>query len=242
MLGRTRRAPRLAGAALVALTPALPWLVALPGGRWLLPLLAPLPLYPAFVRRVREGRYGAAWSLAMLWAALLSLGVVLLVYRAPDLAAAGILRGEAYRQEMFDWIATGTGKEVSPARFLPEHLLHLGAFLLLTWASGGYLGLVLGALLMGYMSYFVGAFGAASGSPLLGAIAAWVPWSVVRVAAFVLFGALLARPLWVRRALPFGPRERRLLALAAAGIVADLLLKTALAPAYGEMLRGLLAR
>jgi hypothetical protein len=236
----TARTGRWAFTALLALTPALPWLVALPGGRWLLPLLAPLTLYPAFSARVRAARYGAAWGLAMLWAGLLSLGVVVLVHRAPALAASGILNGEPYRQEMFAWIETGVGKEVSPARFLPEHLLHLTVFLVLTYVSAGYLGLVLGAALMGYMSYFVGAFAAASGDPLLAGLLAWVPWSVVRVAAFVLFGALLARPLLVRERLPFGRRERRLLLLAAAGILADLVLKTAVAPAWGELLRSVL--
>jgi hypothetical protein len=218
----------------------MPWLVALPAGRWLLPLLAPLTLYPAFVARVRAGRYGAAWGLGMAWAALLSAGVVWLVYADPALAARGIVNGEPYRQEMFAWIDSGVGKEVSPSRFVPEHLLHLGVFLLLTWASGGYLGLVLGALLMGYMSYFVGSFAVASGQPLLGAMAAWVPWSVVRVGAFVLFGALLTRPLWLRRVTPFAARERRLLAVASAGILVDLAMKTLLAPAYGVLLRRLL--
>lgn len=225
---------------LLLATPLLPWLVALPAGAFLLPLLAPLTLFPSFVARVRAGRYGAAWALGMGWAALLSAGVMALVHLAPDLAARGILNGEPYRQEMFGWIETGTGKEVTPASFLPEHALHLGVFLLLTYVSGGYLGLVLGALLMAYMSYFVGTFGVASGEPLLGALAAWVPWSVVRVAAFVLFGAVLARPLWVRRAWPFTSREARLLLLGAAGIVVDVAVKILLAPAYGIFLRGLL--
>jgi hypothetical protein len=225
---------------LLLVTPLLPWLVALPGGAWLLPLVAPATLYPSFVRGVRDARYGSAWALGMAWAALLSAGVVVLVHLAPELAARGILNGEPYRQEMFSWIDTGAGKEVSPGRFVPEHLLHLGVFLLLTWATGGYLGLVLGALLTGYMSYFVGAFAVASGEPLLGSLAAWVPWSVVRVAAFVLFGTLLARPLWMRRRHRWGPRERRLLALAAAGIATDLVVKIALAPSYGLLLRRLL--
>ena len=224
----------------MALTPVLPWLVVLPGGAWALPLLAPLTVYPAFAQRVKERRYAAAWGLAMLWAALLSLGIVVLVVVRPRLAAEGILHGVAYRDDMFNWIGSGVGKETMPSRFIPEHLLHLGAFLVLTVLSGGYLGLVLGAFLMGYMSYFVGSFAMASGRPLLGTLAAWVPWSVLRVMAFVLLGALLARPLLVRGAdgspRAFGRREAWLFALAAAGIVADLALKTLLAPAWGRLL------
>lgn len=228
----------------VLLTPLLPWLVALPGGNWALPLVAPLTIYPAFARRVKERRYGAAWTLAMLWAALLSVGIIVLVLVRPTLAAAGIVHGPAYRAEMSEWILSGVGKEVSPARFVPEHLLHLAAFMILTLVSAGYLGLVLGAFLMAYMSYFVGAFAAASGQPLTGALAAWVPWSVVRVMAFVLLGALLARPLLVRERRPslwFGRREAWLFGLAAAGIATDLVVKTLLAPWWGRLLRQFLA-
>ncbi len=99
--------------------------------------------------------------------------------------------------------------------------------------------MVLGAALVGYMSYFVGAYAAASHHPLLGSIVAWVPWSVIRVAAFVLLGALLARPLLLRRLWPFEREELRLFAVAGTGIAADLLLKTLAAPSYGRALRAL---
>jgi hypothetical protein len=216
----------------------VPLLAAVPGiGKWLLPLAAPLTLYPAFRARVSERDYRGAWTLAMAWAFLLSAGVVLLVVWWPEAARAGIWNGEPYREEMFGWIATGEGREASWREFLPVHLLHLGLFLLLTWISAGYLGLVIGAALVAYMSYFVGSYAVASGHPLLGSLAAWVPWSVVRVAAFVLLGALFARPLLVRRLWPFERLEVRLMALAAAGIVADILIKAAFARPYGIFLR-----
>lgn len=221
---------------LLLLTPFLPLLVLIPGGGWALGLLSPLTLYPSFVPRVRERDYWGAWRLGILWALLLSAGVILLVFLMPE-AAKNVVRGETYREEMFGWIATGEGKENEWRQFLPEHLLHLAVFLLLTWASGGYLGLVLGAILTAYMSYFVGSYAAASGHPLLGSIAAWVPWSVIRVCAFVLLGAVFARPLLVRKAWPFERLEHRLMALAAAGIAADLLIKTVFARPYGLFLR-----
>ena len=222
---------------LLFLTPFLPLLALLPGGGWALALLSPLTLYPSFVPRVRERDYWGAWRLGILWALLLSVGVILLVFLMPEAAGKGIVEGERYRQEMFSWIATGEGKENEWRQFLPEHVLHLAVFLLLTWASGGYLGLVLGALLTAYMSYFVGSYAAASGHPLLGSIAGWVPWSVIRVCSFVLFGALFARPLLIRRAWPFERLEYRLMALAAAGIAADILLKIIVARPYGLFLR-----
>jgi hypothetical protein len=224
---------------LLPLTLFLPLLAAVPGGRWALPLVAPLTLWPAFRERVRARDYLGAWVLGMAWACLLSAGVVLLVLWWPEAARAGILHGEDYRREMFGWIATGAAPENDPRAFIPQHLLHLGVFLLLTWASGGYLGLVLGALLVAYMSYFVGSYAAASGHPLLGSMAAWVPWSVVRVCAFVLLGALFARPLLARRAWPFERWEARLMALALAGVLVDLLVKSFFAPSYGVFLRQL---
>jgi len=220
-------------------TPLLVLLAYVPGGMWLLPLLAPLTLYPTFQARVKSGDVRGAWLAGMGWAILLSAGVIILTQLAPETAARAIWNGEPYRKEMFGWIMTGIAPENSPRQFLPIHLLHLSLFALLTYVSAGYLGLVLGAALTGYMSYFVGAYAAASHHPLLGSLVAWVPWSVVRVAAFVLLGALLARPLLLRRRWPFERKETRLFALVAAGIAADLLLKTLAAPAYGRALRSL---
>ncbi len=223
---------------LLALTPLLPLAAAIPvAGRWALPVVAPLTVYAAFAARVRRGDYEAAWQVAMTWAALLSLGVILLVELWPAAAAAGIVHGEPYRREMFGWIATGVAPENDWRLFLPVHLEHLGLFLLLTWLSGGYLGLAMGAALVGWMSYFVGSYAVASGHPVVGAAVAWVPWSVLRVFAFVLLGALFARPLLVREPWPFGRKELRLMALAAAGLAADVAVKMALAPSYGTWLR-----
>jgi len=222
---------------LLPLTLFLPLLTMLPGGQWVLPLVAPLPLWFAFRERVRTRDYLGAWTLGMAWAVLLSAGVILLVLWWPDAARAGILHGEDYRREMFGWITTGIAPENDPRIFIPQHLLHLTVFLILTWASGGYLGLVLGALLVAYMSDFVGSYAAARGHPLAGSFLAWVPWSVVRVCAFVLLGALFSRPLMERRAWPFERWEARLILLALAGIVVDILVKSFFAPSYGIFLR-----
>lgn len=224
---------------LLLLTPLLPLLTLLPGGRWALPLVAPLTLYLAFRERVRARNYVGAWGLGMLWAVLLSAGVIAMVFRMPEAARDGILNGEPYRQAMFGWIETGVGRENMPSEFIPEHLLHLGVFLLLTWLTGGYLGLSLGAALTAYMSYFVGSYAVAAGQPFLGSLVAWVPWSVVRVMAFVLLGCLFARPLLVRRIWPFERLEYRLMALAGAGILIDVVMKSFLAPHYGVWLRQL---
>lgn len=225
----------------LALTPFVPWLLAwIPGapvGKWLLPLLAPLTLYYAFRNRVRLKDHFGAWRLGMAWAGLLSAGVVTLVLLAPHHAEGAVIHGEAYRQGMFEWIRTGEGAEGDPARFLPTHALHLVVFVVLTWISAGYLGLVLGAVLMGSMSYFVGSYAAAAEAPWIGSLLAWVPWSVLRVMAFVLLGCLFARPLLVGRPWPFETREKRLMLLAVGGLVADVLLEALTTDRYGLLLR-----
>ena len=223
---------------LLLLTPLTALLALIPfTGGLALPLVSPMTLYPFFVERVRARDYGGAWRLGILWAVLLSAGVILLVFLFPEGARKWIVHGETYRKEMFDWIATGVGKENDWHRFLPEHLLHLALFIVACWISAGYFGLILGAILTAYMSYFVGSYAAASGHPFLGSVAAWVPWSVIRVCAFVLFGALFTRPMLVRKTWPFERLEFRLMAVAAAGILTDIVMKILIARPYGLFLR-----
>lgn len=231
---------RAPGARWLALTPLAPLVALLPGGPWLGPLLAPLPLWPSFAAAVRAGERRRAFGCGLVWALLLTISTVALTQLAPQAMGRGIWNAEPYRIDMFGWIEQGVGKENEPARFAPEHLLHLTGFALLSVASGGYLGLVLGAALLAYMNYFVGAFALSAEAPLLGAFAAWVPWAVLRVVAFVALGSILARPLLVGWRGAFGAEERRWIGWALVGIAGDLVLKTVLAPAYGIWLRGLL--
>jgi hypothetical protein len=233
-----RRPPVLA---LLGLTPLVPIVALVPGGKWLLPLVAPLALWPSFAPAVRRRAYGVAFGAGLVWAVLFSSGVILLTELAPQLAGRGIVHAEPYRIEMFAWVESGVAPENDWHQFLPQHLLHLGAFVALTAISGGYLGLVLGAGLTAYMSYFVGSFALASGHPWLGAIVAWVPWSVIRVLAFIALGTILARPMLAGRVEPPGRVERRWLAAAALGLVLDVAIKASLAPTYGLWLRSLMS-
>jgi len=231
---------RIPGARWLALSPLVPLVALIPGGPFLGPLVAPLPLWPSFAAAVRAGERRRACGLGLVWALLLTVATIALTQLAPQAAGRGIWNAEPYRSEMFGWIERGVGKENEPARFALEHALHLGAFALLSLASGGYLGLVLGAALLAYMNYFVGAFALSAGAPLVGSLVAWVPWAVVRVVSFVALGSILARPLLVGWRGAFGRDERRWIGWALAGIAADLLLKSLLAPGYGRWLRGFL--
>src|SRR5262249_39949292 len=73
---------------------------------------------------------------------------------------------------------------------------------------------------------------------LLTLILAWHPWAVIRIASFVVIGVTLSIPL-LSRAAGFGhdlDESRRLLTWAAAGLIADIVLKALLAPAWQRLL------
>jgi hypothetical protein len=232
-----------APAALVTLLPALLAPPAALLGLWsgralLLPLLATAAIYPVYAGLILRGRPGAAAFAAVLWAAALSATIIAVTARDPARAGGAVLNGPAYREEMFAFIASGHGRESEPTRFLPQHLLHLAAFTVLTAASGGLLGLVLGACLVDYMSYYVGAL-AAGPQPAMAAALGWPPYAVLRVVAFILLGTVLARPVLARLAgrAPAVMRVRVWVGAAMALLVADAALKALLAERWAALLR-----
>ena len=231
--------PALVPAAIVAAT-ALSYVVALALG---IPLLVPFlnvaPAFPFMVTSLRRGQTGEAIWRMLVWAAALAVCATVLSYL--DTAAAGrlFLRGEPYRREMFEYLRTGHGAEGDPRAFVPLHLTHAAVFCTLALTTGAALAMPLGAALMNYMGYYVGALGAASAQPWQAMLLAWVPWALLRIAAFVTLGVVLGGPL-LGRVFGFAyslRAARRWLALAAAGLVVDIVLKWALAPAWREMIR-----
>jgi hypothetical protein len=207
----------------------------------LLPALNALPAYLVMTRRLRAGDRGRALQAMAAWAvSAAAFGTVLLALWPvpPDRL---ILNGPAYRDEMFLWIRTGAGAEGQPRVFVVQHLLHLAAFVALSLLTAGAASLLMGAVLMNYMSFYVASL-ARAGAPAWTVLAfGWQPWAICRVAAFAVLGVVLAEPLLARvqrrAALPW-PRDW--LAWAAAGLVADVVLKAALAPAWrGALLRAL---
>jgi hypothetical protein len=214
------------------------WLGFLSGSPALLPVLATASVYPVFARLVTSGRRGAAVAAALSWAAAYAATTTFLTFHDPARAGGVILNGPAYRDEMFAFIAAGAGRESDPTAFVPQHAWHLGLFVVLSLATGGLLGLAMGAVLLAYMSFYVGALmnGAAPG---LAAAFGWPPWAVARVVGFVLLGALLSRPLLSRlsrRPVP-AAGEGRLYLVAALLLAADVLLKWLLAPSWASLLR-----
>ena len=148
-----------------------------------------------------------------------------------------------YWQQMHGWLVTGHGTESDPALFLPQHLLHLTAFSVLTISTGGLLGMPLGAALMNFMDYYVAQVVRAADSPLTAGLVAWHPWAVIRVASFIILGVVLSGPLLARvRGFPFRlADQQRWLWIAGAGLLLDVLLKWALADRWREILLRIVA-
>ena len=205
------------------------------GGGFLLPLLNTAAAYAAMVVLLRRGERRKAVGLMLVWAATLAVSATVTFAAWPATPDPLVLNGPQYRDEMFHWIRTGEGSEGRPAQFVPQHVLHLAAFVAASLATASAVSMVLGAALMNYMGFYVASLhraGAPAGAVLL---LGWQPWAICRVAAFVVLGVVLAEPLLSRvRRYPYeGLRAvRPYLIAATAGIVADWLLKALLAPQW----------
>jgi hypothetical protein len=212
---------------------------------WLFPFLCSVPACGILWGALSRGRRAQALAGLLLWAATLGACGTAAGFLWQERAARVILNGPAYSQEMRAWIATGEGRESAPALFIPQHLLHLSIFSALAVATAGAAALVMGTVLLGYMSFHVGSLAsAASGcSPGLTALLAWNPWSLVRVVSFIVLGVVLAEPMVMRwhawrhaAARASEPGRARWLIAGLAGILADMLLKALLAPTWRTML------
>lgn len=204
------------------------------GVPWLVPLLNTLPAYPFLIGSLRRRRVDEAVLRMIVWAAALGISATTLSYLAPDSMAQLFVHGEAYRKEMFVFVTTGQGAEGDIRLFLPQHLGHAAAFCVLALATGSLLAMPLGAVLMNYMAFYVGALGATSVHPLAAMALAWVPWALIRIVSFITLGVVLGAPV-LGRLFGFEYRlgeQRRWLTWAFTGLVIDILLKWALAPSW----------
>jgi hypothetical protein len=197
------------------------------------------------VNRLRKGERGGAVRAMLWWAVTMALTATILFVWWPHPVAPVVYHGAAYKAEMFQWIRTGHGAEGSIRLFLPQHLLHLGAFILLGALTASAGAIVMGAVLMNYMAYYVAALAQAGVPPWAVTLLGWQPWAMARIAAFCTLGVLMAEPLLFRLFPGARVRMKRTgraayIVAAMSGILADWFLKAMLAPAWGRWLRGLL--
>jgi hypothetical protein len=211
------------------------------GSAYLLPILNAAPAYAAMFWLLRRGEARRAVALMLVWALTLGLTATVSFALWPRAVDATVVNGPEYRDEMFAWIHTGVGREGSPRLFIPQHLVHLAAFVVLSLVTASALSIAMGAVLMNYMAFYVASLGRAGVPAWAVLLLGWQPWALCRVAAFTILGVVLAQPLvrrTMREAAP--PSWRPWLLLAGVGLVADVLLKSSLAPSWGRWLHGLL--
>lgn len=210
--------------------------------RFLLPIFHVAFSYPVLFTLLAEEKRKRAFAAMLFWALCLAVITVSASIRFPSQAADSILRGSQYANETIHWIKTGEGAEGDPMRFIPQHLLHFALFAFLAASTAGMLSLVLGAVLMNYMSYYVATLIRSSHDPLMAVLMGWHPWSIIRVISFVILGVILAEPLIcriVKRDYEYTP-VRPFFWAAITGIALDILIKALLAPWWGLKLRMIL--
>lgn len=237
-LGHLLFTPDKRAVAFLLIGTPLSLLVGVAAGRYLLPFVQTLVAFPLFLFLILKQRWKQAFLAMTLWAFLASLSVGIASYYWSSYMEGTILNGPEYQGEMFHWIATGEGREGDIRRFLPQHLLHFGAFSLLTFLSAGFFGLVIGSVLVNYMSFYVGTLllQAESFWPVL--VMGWPPWAILRVLGFVLVAVFLAAMTIhlftsIKQDLS---GARRCLAAGALLLLLDVLLKWVLAPFWGTLL------
>ncbi|MBU1698969.1 MAG: hypothetical protein KJ831_02380, partial [Candidatus Eisenbacteria bacterium] len=155
------------------------------GLKWAVPFVQATLIFPLYLYHVINRESGRAVLHMILWAVLSSAIVVTITILRPELAEKAILRSTGYRDEMFLWIGTGIGPEGTPSQFIPQHILHYVVFLGVSLITLGWGGLVMGAILLNYMNYYVGALVLEAGHPTMAALLGWPPYAAIRVIAYI---------------------------------------------------------
>jgi hypothetical protein len=214
---------------------AIGWAIGVP---LLVPILNTVASYPFMVLALRRGELRLGIGRMLLWALTMGVCAMLMSYARPAATDTLFLRGGAYRAEMFEWLLTGRGAESTPSQFIPQQLAQAAIFTGLAIVTAGALAMPMGAVLMNYMGHYVGTLAAQSRHPALTMILGWHPWSVIRIVSFVVLGVVLSAPLLSRLThVAIDRRAARTFVVAAcAGLGADIVLKTLLAPAWQRLL------
>lgn len=215
------------------------------GNRICLPFFQAAVVYPVFYSHLVSRRWGRGLGLVLVWTVAVTSGVFVACALAPARAQEAIYKAAPYTQEMIHWILTGDGDESRPGRFVPAQLLQLIQFMALCYISRGFLGLVMGAILLNYMNYYAWYVASISLDPLLAVLVVWPPWALLRVVGYVCIalGISGAPFLGWRARSRAGHRPGFLAVPLAVGVVLvglDLATKAALAPIWQLLLHSAL--
>lgn len=220
------------------------WLGFLTSNKYLLPLLNIAFAYPVLFTLLAEDQRLKAILTMLFWALCMGVFMVIASVNDPSRAATTIFHGTSYAQEMLHWIRTGEGAEGNPLLFIPIHLFHIVVFCVLSAVSASFLSLLMGALLMNYMAFYVASLIDASHHSMMAIWMGWHPWSVIRVISFVILGVILGEPMICKitnRDYDYS-QARIFLWISIGGLILDVLMKSLLAPWWGITLRKLIVQ
>ena len=209
--------------------------------RFLLPVLNAAPAWWIMSKRLRAGDLRGAILLMLVFPlALATIGTTFLaLWPTSTGQTPPVLNGPEYQAEMFQWIRTGEGAEGDWRQFLPQHVTHLVAFLIVSALTGSLVSITGGAVLTNYMNAYVASIHRADAPLWATVFFGWQPWAICRVAGFCILGVLLAEPV-LSRLLRYERQSWtnvRPWAFTASGLIlADWVLKAALAPTWGRVL------
>ena len=173
-------------------------------------------------------------QLAVIWAAATTVVQIALTLGFMDSVGRKVWNAYKYREIMFLWVRTGVGPEGNIKLFLPVHLKQLAVFSLLSLASGGLLGLMMGSALLGYMNFYAGSLISLAANPWMAAVFCWPVYAVVRVVGYIIAGTALGAVLLDKSGQKNEKKRKilRFLSLALALIVLDIAVKWAIAGSY----------
>jgi len=206
----------------------------------LLPLLNIAAAYPVMFTLLRFEQRKRAIGTMLFWALCMAVLMVYTCVHFPLQAEASIFHGKAYAAEMMNWVRTGNAPENEPLRFVPQHLLHFFVFVALSLLTGSLLSLLMGALLMNYMCFYVGTLVNAAAHPLTATLMGWQPYAIIRVCSYVILGVILGEPMICRvlkKDYEYDLKLRPFYWAALTGVVLDIIIKFAIAPWWGLVLR-----
>lgn len=208
---------------------------------WFTPILGAAVAYPIFLELVHRKQYGRTAVVMLLWALLQSLAIGVATIWFPETASETILSGPRYTTEMFHWIQTGEGAEGALRLFLPLHLRNYLIFCGLCCLSVSSTALLFGTWLLNYMNFYVAELVRASVHPWVAVLVGWPPWSILRVIGFILTGVALAVVglngiARLRKHPVQHPFPAQYLWMGLGFVMADIVVKTALAPTWRQLL------
>jgi hypothetical protein len=163
--------------------------------RLVLPIFIAVPSFLVMRRWLLKGRVGAAYSDMLLSCLWMSIPLVMLPLYFPVQAEKVGINGTDYIIDMRKWITTGGSTEGTPSLFIPQHLQHMAMIAVASIITGGFGALLLGAIQMEYMNYYISWLVTASAGKHEVYLIGWPLWSLLRVASFVLIAVVLAQPL-----------------------------------------------